>query len=57
VKLSSAGLVFKYFGREIVDNICIKWKTEITDAEWEDLEQDIYSKLILEVDAIDNGVS
>ena len=57
MKLSSAGLVFKYFGREIVDNICLKWKTEITDAEWEDLEQDIYSKLILEVDAIDNGVS
>lgn len=55
--MSSAGLIFKYFGKEIVANICAKWKTELSDEEWKELEADIYSKLFLEVDAIDNGVN
>jgi len=55
--MSSAGLIYKYFGKEIVKNICSKWKTEISDEEWVQLEGEIYSWLFLEVDAIDNGVN
>lgn len=58
VKMSSAGLVFKYFGREIVENVIKAWDVEpITDKEWPKINRDIYKKLFLEVDAIDNGVN
>lgn len=55
--MSSAGLIFKYYGWEIVNTISEKWKIKLNDSEWPDLEADIYSKLFLEVDAIDNGVN
>lgn len=58
VKMSSAGLIFKYFGREIVDNAIKAWDVEpVKDEEWPKIRRDIYKKLILEVDAIDNGVN
>jgi len=58
VKLSSAGLIFKYFGREIVENVVRKWGLgAVSDEEWEKIYSDIYRKLFLEIDAIDNGVN
>lgn len=58
VKMSSAGLIFKFFGREIVDNAIKAWDVEpVSDDEWPKIRRDIYRKLFLEVDAIDNGVS
>lgn len=56
-KLSSAGLIYKYFGKEIIINICKnEWNKDLSDSELEHVYQKVYRNLILEVDAIDNGV-
>jgi len=58
VKLSSAGLIFKHFGREVVRNATKEtWDMELTDEQVEKVFHKMYKKLIFEVDAIDNGVS
>lgn len=49
-KLSSAGLVYKYFGRDLLD------KFGCTGAIQEQAFQRIYHNFICSVDAIDNGV-
>jgi uncharacterized UPF0160 family protein len=58
VKLSSAGLVWKYFGKEILVNTSRKLGVEFENEQrvnfvWEL----IYKKFFYEVDAIDNGVN
>ncbi|KAI9206710.1 metal-dependent protein hydrolase [Polychytrium aggregatum] len=54
IRLSSAGLVYKHFGREVLANI-LKW--DPADDRIELVYQKIYSILIESYDAIDNGVS
>ncbi|KAG8833008.1 hypothetical protein FRC18_004273 [Serendipita sp. 400] len=53
-KLSSAGLVYKHFGREIVSNL-MKWSPE--DARTQLLWLKMYKEYIEAIDAIDNGIS
>lgn len=57
-KLSSAGLIWRHFGKEIVANAILdNWGVTLPQAKLEKVHSRIYKKLILEVDAQDNGVS
>ena len=57
-KLSSAGLVYRHFGKEIITNAVLdNWGITLDEARLEKVYQKVYKKLILEVDALDNGVS
>jgi uncharacterized UPF0160 family protein len=57
-KLSSAGLIYKFFGKEIIKNICkSEYEIELSEKETEKIYEQIYKNLILEIDAIDNGVN
>jgi len=57
-KLSSAGLVWRHFGKEIVANAILdNWGITLSEVKLERVFQRVYKKLILEVDALDNGVS
>lgn len=53
VKLSSAGLIYAHFGKRVISEIVGKLHS---DADLETLFKQVYSGLISEVDAIDNGV-
>lgn len=53
-KLSSAGLVYKHFGKEIIANLL---KTTVDDARIEILWLKLYKEFIEAIDAIDNGIS
>ncbi|KAF9569590.1 metal-dependent protein hydrolase [Agrocybe pediades] len=53
-KLSSAGLVYKHFGKEVIAN---KIQLPITDAKVEVLWLKLYREFIEALDGIDNGVS
>lgn len=58
MKLSSAGLIFKHFGKEVVRNATKEtWDLDLSDEQVDKVYQKMYKKLIFEVDAIDNGVS
>ena len=57
-KLSSAGLIFKHFGKEVIANTCLsEYDISLSDSDLNHVYQKIYSGLILEIDAIDNGVN
>ena len=57
-KLSSAGLVYKHFGREIICNaVKDNWGITLEGDRLERVYQKMYTRLILEVDAQDCGVS
>jgi len=63
IKLSTAGIIFKYFGKEIIvdilDNLCKekqcsnKW----TSKEIDEIYNYVYSELFENIDAMDNGIS
>lgn len=53
-KLSSAGLVYKHFGREIISDIL---KVPVDHADLEVVYLRVYKNFIEAVDAIDNGVN
>lgn len=53
-KLSSAGLVYCHFGREIIKQFC---PDSMDEKEREAIFDYVYDRFIQEVDAIDNGVS
>lgn len=66
-KLSSAGLVYKYFGKEIIKDIILNHKDEIktnTDKKEENIDDEIisilynkvYESFIEGIDGIDNGI-
>lgn len=58
VKLSSAGLIYKHFGKEVIANACKQvWKQELSEEDLNLIHEKLYKKLILEIDAIDNGVN
>nr|XP_018262269.1 uncharacterized protein I303_05285 [Kwoniella dejecticola CBS 10117]OBR84427.1 hypothetical protein I303_05285 [Kwoniella dejecticola CBS 10117] len=54
IKLSSAGLVYKHFGKEIIAN---RLKTTVDDERVEVIWLTLYSEMIESVDGIDNGVN
>jgi uncharacterized UPF0160 family protein len=54
-KLSSAGLVYKHFGRDILKEVFIS--ETISEFDYEKCYQRLYAKFIEHIDAIDNGVS
>mmetsp|Transcript_1944 Transcript_1944/g.2820 ORF Transcript_1944/g.2820 Transcript_1944/m.2820 type:complete len:178 (+) Transcript_1944:187-720(+) len=57
-KMSSAGLVYKHFGQEVIAAICKDvFGKELNEKELDLVYFKIYDSLILEVDAIDNGVN
>ena len=57
IKLSSAGLIFKYFGKEILNNIMGRtWGGSYSEESINKIYQKLYSGLIQEVDAMDNGI-
>eukprot|EP01112_Ceratiomyxa_fruticulosa_P000449 TRINITY_DN1040_c0_g1_i1.p1 TRINITY_DN1040_c0_g1~~TRINITY_DN1040_c0_g1_i1.p1 ORF type:complete len:331 (-),score=63.21 TRINITY_DN1040_c0_g1_i1:161-1153(-) len=51
IKLSSAGLVYKHFGREIIQNVL-----GLSDIQTEVIFYKLYDKFIEALDGIDNGV-
>lgn len=53
-KLSSAGLVYKHFGKEIIAN---RLRSSLDDAKVETLWLKLYKEYIEGIDGIDNGVS
>lgn len=53
IKLSSAGLVFKHFGRRVISVIV---GPEANDAQLSLLEEKLYKSFVREIDAIDNGI-
>jgi uncharacterized UPF0160 family protein len=57
VKLSSAGLVYKYFGKEILTTVLDNWSVTHDDDMIQRIYRKVYRNFILEIDAIDNGVS
>lgn len=58
IKLSSAGLVYRHFGKEVIKNATKStWGTDLNEIQLELIYKKLYNKLMLEVDAIDNGVS
>jgi len=58
IKLSSAGLIYRHFGHEIIKN-AVKgvWDQDMTEDQVNWAHEKMYKKFILEVDANDNGVS
>lgn len=58
IRLSSAGLVYRHFGKEVIRNATKHvWNQDLTDDQVDQCYKLLYKKLILEVDAQDNGVS
>eukprot|EP00347_Sterkiella_histriomuscorum_P010961 403374276 len=58
IKLSSAGLIYKYFGKEVLTNILKEvWNSEFSEPNLEKIYQKLYSGFFQEIDAIDNGVT
>jgi uncharacterized UPF0160 family protein len=56
-KLSSAGLVYKYYGKEVIKNMCKTfYEIDLNEAQIESIYEKMYKTLIMEIDAIDNGV-
>lgn len=57
-KMSSAGLIYKYYGREILQNICKQeYGIHICSKELDKLHHKMYGQALLEVDANDNGIT
>ena len=60
IRMSSAGLIFKYFGKEVIKQICLSEWNLGDDYLTEEVLNHVYTKmytgLMLEIDAIDNGV-
>ena len=57
-KLSSAGLIYKHYGREIIKNMCKEfYDKDLTEEQIELIFEKLYKVIILEIDAIDNGVN
>ena len=56
--MSSAGLIYKHFGMEVIKNIAKEeYHEDLNDEILTKVWEKIYGKLIKEVDAIDNGVN
>jgi uncharacterized UPF0160 family protein len=56
-KLSSAGLVYKHFGREVVANVLAKNNVLLGEKDLETVYLKTYDAFVEAVDAVDNGIS
>ena len=57
IKLSSAGLIFKYFGQEAIKNAIFRnWNLNLSEKQMVNLHRNVYSMFIEEIDANDNGI-
>lgn len=57
-KMSSAGLIYKYYGKEVLGNICkTVYQQDLKQADLDRIFFKIYNTTMLEIDALDNGVS
>ncbi|EGR33761.1 hypothetical protein IMG5_039660 [Ichthyophthirius multifiliis] len=66
IRLSSAGLIYKHFGMEIVKNICdkileqnkqyLQTEIQLNETILQEIYYRIYKGFIMSVDAIDNGI-
>uniref|UniRef100_A0A1A9X1M4 Uncharacterized protein n=1 Tax=Glossina brevipalpis TaxID=37001 RepID=A0A1A9X1M4_9MUSC len=56
IRLSSAGLIYNYYGESIIDNILKKHGVELSDENLRLTYIQVYRSFISEIDAIDNGV-
>jgi uncharacterized UPF0160 family protein len=57
IRLSSAGLVYVFFGEEVIKSVLKKYKQiELPQSEIQTIYKKVYDSLISEIDAIDNGV-
>jgi len=58
IKLSSAGLIYKHYGREVITNaVKENWGQELSKDILDKVHSNLYNKLIVEVDANDNGIA
>ena len=61
IKLSSAGLIYKYYGREVLKNILGEIfgpvSSSFTESDHEKVYQKLYKNFVQEIDAKDNGVN
>lgn len=55
-KLSSAGLIYKHFGFEVVSKIAQTAKIELSDSDLNRVYLKVYDSFMEAVDAIDNGI-
>jgi uncharacterized UPF0160 family protein len=56
-KLSSAGLVYKHFGKKVVAAVLAEASLTVSDEELETVYHKVYDAFVEAVDAIDNGVA
>lgn len=57
IRLSSAGLIYTYFGEEVIRTLLKRERNyDITDEALKSVYQKVYEYFIREIDAIDNGV-
>ena len=63
IKMSSAGLIYKYYGQEIIRNLANQWSSDLGSTEEqvnkavEEIHKELYDDFVKEIDAVDNGVS
>uniref|UniRef100_A0A7S2WI89 Uncharacterized protein n=1 Tax=Mucochytrium quahogii TaxID=96639 RepID=A0A7S2WI89_9STRA len=55
-KLSSAGLVYKYYGKEIISNIASATNVSLSDELRDLLHTKVYEGFVEHIDGIDNGI-
>uniref|UniRef100_A0A1A9ZXX5 Uncharacterized protein n=1 Tax=Glossina pallidipes TaxID=7398 RepID=A0A1A9ZXX5_GLOPL len=56
IRLSSAGLIYNYYGERVIDSILKKHGIDLSDENLRLTFIQVYQKFIKEIDAIDNGV-
>jgi len=57
-KLSSAGLIYKHYGKEVIKTVGnTVYKKELNDEDIYHIFTNVYDKAMLEIDAHDNGVN
>lgn len=57
IKLSSAGLIYRHFGREVVSTLLQKHGISLTETEVETVFLHVYDSFMEAIDGIDNGVT
>eukprot|EP00177_Eucheuma_denticulatum_P008726 GFKZ01015857.1.p1 GENE.GFKZ01015857.1~~GFKZ01015857.1.p1 ORF type:complete len:373 (-),score=40.90 GFKZ01015857.1:1970-2974(-) len=57
IKLSSAGLVYKHFGREVLRAVLSRHSIQVEEQDIDKLYLKVYDSFVQAVDAVDNGVS
>ena len=57
IQLSSSGLIYRHYGREIIQAFAAEAKVELDSELLEDIYARLYGGFIEHVDAIDNGIS